>query len=144
MARQTSKLVIPGVKSDTPGQRDDGKTFLLTEMWAYEGQDWAMRLIQAAARGGLELPDNAAELGMAGLAAAGLKAVLSSPHATVKPLLDEMLRQAVYTHKPSDPKWPTQAIEPGPNCPVEEIKTFVLLHKALLELHLGFFAAAKS
>lgn len=140
--RRTEKLVIPGVRSETPGERDNGKTFVLTEMDAYSGQDWALRALLALAASGVQLPDGALSTGMAGLAGFGVTALLQAPHGALKPLLEEMLGQARYAHNPNDPKMPTQAISPGPNCPVEEIKTFLTLHMALVKLHTGFSPAA--
>ncbi len=43
MARRKETLTIPGVRSEHAGERDNGKTFVLTEMDAYSGQDWARR-----------------------------------------------------------------------------------------------------
>jgi hypothetical protein len=136
--RRTEKLTIPGVRSEAPGERDNGKTFVLTEMDAYTGQDWALRALLALAASGVQLPEGALSTGMAGLAGFGVMALLQAPYGALKPLLDEMLAQAKYQH---DPKHPAQAIVPGPNCPVEEIKTFLTLHKALLFLHTGFSPA---
>jgi hypothetical protein len=135
-------LTIPGIRSEAPGERDNGKTFILTEMDAYAGQDWALRALLALAASGVQLPDGALQTGMAGLASFGITALLQAPYAALRPLLDEMLAQAKYEHKDSKGKaTPPQAIVPGPNCCVEEIKTFLTLHKALLFLHTGFSPA---
>jgi len=131
-------LTIPGVRAETPGDRDNGKTFVLTEMDAYSGQDWALRALLALAASGVQLPEGALQTGMAGLAQFGVTALLQAPYAALRPLLDEMLAQAKYEHKPGQP---LQPITPGPNCCVEEIKTFLTLHKALLFLHVGFLPA---
>lgn len=133
--RRSEKLTIPGVRSETPGDRDNGKTFVLTEMDAYAGQDWALRALLALAASGVQIPDGALQTGMAGLAGFGVAALFQAPHAALRPLLDEMLQQAAYQH---DPKHPPQPIRPGPNCVVEEIKTFLTLHMALVKLHTGF------
>lgn len=140
--RRTEKLTIPGVRSEAIGERDNGKTFVLTEMDAYAGQDWALRALLALAASGVTLPDGAMSTGWAGLAGFGVTALLQAPYGALRPLLDEMLGQAQYAHKPNDPKMPTQAIAPGPNCPVEEIKTFLTLQVALVKLHTGFSAVA--
>jgi hypothetical protein len=139
--RRTTQLTIPGVRSEAPGERDNGKTFVLTEMDAYTGQDWALRALLALAASGATLPEGALTTGMAGLAGFGVTALLQAPYGALKPLLDEMLAQAKYAHEPNNPKMPLQAINPGPNCPIEEIKTFLTLHKALLFLHTGFSPA---
>ena len=143
MARRKDKLVIPGVRSETPGERDNGKTFVLTEMDAYQAQDWALRALLALAASGAQLPEGALQSGMAGMAEFGVTALLRAPYGAIKPLLDEMLAQAKYVHKNSAGKeQPPVPITPGINCPVEEIKTFLLLQKALLALHTGFSPAA--
>lgn len=136
--RRTERLIIPGVRSDVPGNRDNGKTFVLTEMSAYAGQDWSLRALLALAASGVQLPEGALTTGWAGLAGFGVTALLQAPYAALRPLLDEMLGQAQYEH---NPKHPLQAISPGPNCPVEEIKTFLTLHVALIKLHVSFFEA---
>lgn len=136
--RRTEKLTIPGVRSEEPGERDNGKTFILTEMNAYQGQDWALRALLALAASGAQLPDGALTTGWAGLAGFGVTALLRAPYGALKPLLDEMLEQAKYAHKPEIPSHPLTAIAPGPNCPVEEIKTFLTLQTALFKLHTGF------
>ncbi len=137
--RRTEKLTIPGVRSETSGERDNGKTFVLSEMDAYSGQDWALRALLALAASGAVLPEGALETGWAGLASFGVTALLQAPYGAIKPLLDEMLAQAAYQH---DPKHPAQPIRPGPNCVVEEIKTFLTLQLALFKLHTGFSPAA--
>jgi hypothetical protein len=143
MARRTERLTIPGVRSEAPGERDNGKIFILTEMDAYSGQDWALRALLALAASGAQLPEGALNAGMAGLAGFGLTALLQAPYGALKPLLDEMLGQARYEHHDTKGKASgmPQPIVAGPNCCVEEIKTFLTLHKALLFLHTGFSPA---
>ena len=139
--RRIERLTIPGTRSDAPGERDNGKTFVLTELDAYSGQEWATRALLALASSGLELPDGATGAGMAGLAAAGIRALLRLPPEAAKGLKDELLRCAQYEHKPGAP---LQSIVTGPGCQIEEIKTFGQLYLALIELHLGFSLAALS
>lgn len=142
--RRTEKLTIPGVRSEAVGERDNGKTFVLTEMDAYAGQDWALRALLALAASGAKMPDGALSTGWAGLAGFGVTALLQAPYGAIRPLLDEMLGQARYSHKPNDPKHPLMLITPGPNCPVEEIKTFLTIQVALVKLHTGFSPAAEA
>jgi hypothetical protein len=144
MARRKETLTIPGVRSETPGDRDNGKIFILTEMDAYNGQDWALRALLALAASGATLPDGALGAGMAGLAGFGITALLQAPYMALKPLLDEMLAQARYQHYDTKGKasGEPQFIVPGPNCCVEEIKTFLTLQTALVKLHTGFSPAA--
>lgn len=129
MGRRTENLVI-----EDEG-RDKGKTFVLKEMDAYAGQRWATRVMFALAKSGIGLPDDATKGGMAGLAGYGLQALMGADYESVEPLLNEMLQQAKYQHAPGHP---SQSIQPGPNCCVEEIKTFLTLQMALFKLHTGF------
>lgn len=138
--RRTEMLTIPGVRSDTFGERDNGKTFKLTEMDAYRGQDWALRALLALAQSGATLPDGALTQGWAGLAGFGLTALLRAPYGLLRPLLDEMLQQAHYIHAPGQPPQAVTADAAG-NCPVQEIKTYLALQLALFKLHTGFSVA---
>jgi hypothetical protein len=143
MSRRKETLVIPGARSDEPGERDNGKTFILTEMDAYSGQNWALRALLALVRGGIQLPEDALNTGWAGLAKYGLTAFLACSYGELEPLLEEMLGQAQYAHVDTKgkPVPPTHIIR-GVNCQIEEIKTFLTLHKALFALHAGFSTAA--
>ncbi len=140
--RRTEKLTIPGVRSENPGDRDNGKTFVLQEMDAYAGQDWALRALLALAASGVEMPQGAMSGGWSALAGFGIMALLRAPYGALKPLLDEMLGQVKYEHIDTKGKpTPPQPLIFGANCQVEEIKTFLVLHKALFQLHAGFSTA---
>jgi hypothetical protein len=142
MARRTETLTIPGIRSEAAGERDNGKVFILTEMDAYSGQDWALRALLALAASGVQLPAGATTTGWAGLASFGVTALLQAPYGAIKPLLDEMLAQAKYQHHSTTGKpMPPQPIIHGANCQIEEIKTFLTLHTALFKLHTGFSPA---
>lgn len=141
MTRRVERFTIPGVRSEAFGERDNGKTFVMHEMDAYAGQDWALRALLALAASGADLPEGSLQTGMAGLAGFGLTALLQAPYGALKPLLDEMLAQAQYAHKPNEPKHPLTPISPGPNCAVEEIKTFLTLQLRLFKFHTGFSPA---
>jgi hypothetical protein len=136
-----TRVTIPGVKSDNVGERDNGKTFVIKEMTAYAGQDWALRLLLALAASGVQLPEGALTTGMAGLAQFGLTALLQAPYAAIKPLLDELLDHVGYEHKEGQP---LQRVKPDSagNCPVREIKTYLTLYKAAFSHQMGFSAGA--
>jgi hypothetical protein len=123
------------LKLDESCGRDKGKSFVITEMDAYSAQDWATRLLFALARNGVQLPEGGLESGMAGLAGIGITALLKSSYAEVRPLAQELLTCVKYKHGPTIPE---QAIEPGPNCVIEEIWTFYKLYAKAFELHVGF------
>lgn len=142
MARNTKHFTIQ--EEAKPNYRDNGKTFLLTEMPADQGARWADRFIFAIMNAGIDLPDGIVGGGMAGLAAIGLESILKAlskvPFEVAEPLLDEIMTCVQWRGAAALP-W--QAILSGINCQIEEVQTFYSLRIAWLELHLGFsFAAA--
>ena len=141
--RRTERLTIPGVRSETLGERDNGKVFILTEMSAYAGQDWALRALLALSRSGAQLPVGALGAGWGALASFAFGALLGASHVDLKPLLDELLATVKYEHKP---KLPLADVIPDSagNGPVEEIVTFLTLYKAAWTLHTGFTLPASS
>jgi hypothetical protein len=120
--------------------RDKGKSFLLTEMGATQAEKWAARAFLALAKSGVDLPDGAAQQGLAGVAAAGLSALSGLDWALAEPLLDEMFR--CIQIQPDPVKNPNFFRALGEN-DTEEVTTRIKLRKELLELHLGFSLAAK-
>jgi len=139
-----------------PG-RDQGKTFLLTELDAFAGEWWAIRALTVLGNAGVNLPGNALESGMAGIAAveastgavtallvAGLRMLPGVDPNALKPLLDEML--ACVRYKPNGPQnIPPQPLMFNEFSQVEEIATILKLRAELIELHTGFsLAGAKS
>ncbi|RYY79929.1 MAG: hypothetical protein EOO69_04490 [Moraxellaceae bacterium] len=131
MSRKTSTITI-----DTDN-RDKGKTFLLTEMPAYQAESWATRAILALTNAGLDIPEEAISAGMAGMASIGFSALTKLDYQVVKPLLDEMLECAQIV-MPSI----TRVIIHGDGADIEEVSTYIKLRKAIFELHLGFSMAA--
>lgn len=123
----------------TAENRDKGKTYLLTEMSAAKAEKWAARAFLALASSGVELPDGAAEAGLAGVAASGLAALAGLPWAQAEPLLDEMMQCVTIQPDPlKNPAFFRALVEDD----IEEVSTRLLLRKELLELHLGFSLAA--
>ena len=84
MARKTADITIA-----TAG-RDVGKCFRLVEMPASKAEKWAAKAFLALARSGVEIPDNIAQAGLAGVASIGIKAFGGLAFADAEPLLDEM------------------------------------------------------
>jgi hypothetical protein len=99
---------------ETPG-RDQGKTFVLTEMPASKAEAWGARLMLALSRAGVEVPPGFFEMGMAGVA---------------KPLLDEMM--ACVRIKVN--AGVRDLIEED----IEEVKTRLRLRDEVINLHLNF------
>ncbi len=118
--------------------RDKGKVFVLTELSAYEAEDWAGRALFALMNAGVEIPENIAQAGLAGVAALGMTALTKLPYDSAKPLLDSVMGCV--------------KIQPSPNVvrahiadDIEEVATLLTLRKHVLGLHMDFsMAAAKS
>lgn len=115
--------------------RDKGKVFILTELSAYDAEEWAGRALFSLMNAGVEIPDNIAEAGLAGVAAMGMKAIAKLPFESAKPLLEKMMDCV--------------QIQPSPNVArelmsgdIEEVATLFTLRKKVLGLHLDFFTAA--
>ncbi len=115
--------------------RDKGKVFVLTELSAYEAEEWAGRALFSLMNAGVEIPDKIAEAGLAGVAAMGMKAIAKLPFESAKPLLDKMMDCVQIQPSPNV----TRELMSGD---VEEVATLFTLRKKVLGLHLDFFMAA--
>ncbi|MGS1010127.1 hypothetical protein [Achromobacter anxifer] len=115
--------------------RDKGKVFVLTELSAYEAEEWAGRALFSLMNAGVEIPDKIAEAGLAGVAAMGMKAIAKLPFESAKPLLDKMMDCVQIQPSPNV----TRELMSGD---VEEVATLFTLRKKVLGLHLDFFTAA--
>lgn len=127
MTRRTEVVHI------TADNRDKGRTYIITEMDAFEGEDLGVKILLALTACGVEIPDTST--GMAGLAAVGIAAMAKLPYSTVKPILDDMLTHVVYQHAP---KHPPMKLD---NVNVSETSTLLEIRKAFIRLHLGFLKA---
>lgn len=126
MARKTATINI-----DAAG-RDNGKVFIITEMSAMAAEEWAGRALFAMMNSGVDIPENIANAGLAGVAALGIASLTKVSFDAAKPLLDEMLDCV--------------KIQPSPNVvrdligdDIEEVATLLTLRKEVLNLHLSFF-----
>lgn len=116
-----------------PG-RDKGKVFILTEMSAWRSEEWAARAIFAMMNAGVEIPENIAKAGLAGIAALGIQSLTKVSFDAAKPLLDEMMSCV--------------QVQPSPNVTralieddIEEVATLLQLRKEVLGLHVNFSTA---
>lgn len=138
--RKTERYQVPGTRTDKTGERDNGKSFVVTELPADQAERWALRVLLAMGKGGAELPPGVTaeslkdEAGVAVLAAVGFKALLSIPWADAEPLLSEMLACVQYV----TPAGTTTPLLSGDQCQIEEAKTFTWLRLKVFELHTGF------
>lgn len=141
MARRKAVYTVPGKRSDAPGARDNGKTFIVIEMAADEGELWADQLLFLIAKSGREIPDGTAGAGMAGLAAAGVDILdVLVLRALQDPSLESMWECIKYQH---DPNHPLQPIFKGEQSQIEEISTRHALRMEVVRLHLNFSGGAE-
>lgn len=131
MGRRTREVKIPGVRSEQPGARDNGKTFYLTEMPASQGERWGIRALALLIRSGVELPDEVAEGGLQAVAALGWRMFGALAFDDIEPLLEEMFA-CVQIKEPAIIRDLTES-------DIEEIMTRVRLRSEVWKLHTDFF-----
>ena len=132
MARKTTMYRV------TEEGRDKGKTFLITEESADLGEKWAAKAILGLMASGTQLPDNYRELGMAGLAEIGFKALAGMRWELLEPLLDTMFGDIQFV---GDPQKAYATTRPLILDDIEEISTRLKLRYEWWKLHMGFFQA---
>jgi hypothetical protein len=120
--------------TETADNRDKGKVFKIEEMSADQAEAWALKAFFAIMNAGIELPDEVADLGFAGIATAGLKALGKVDYETARPLLDEMMTCVQIIPDPAKPNV-ARALFPGD---IEEVATKLKLRKAVFDLHVAF------
>lgn len=130
MARKTQTVTI-----EREG-RDKGKTFKLTELSAYESEEWAARALFALMNAGVDIPADIANAGLAGVVSLGISALTKLSFEQAKPLMDKMM--ACVEYQPS-PKVTRPLIEDD----IEEVATLVQLRESVLKLHTDFFTRAE-
>lgn len=146
MARRTATIVIEGTRSQESGQRDCGKTFIVTELSAREGELWSSRLLKLVVESGVALPEGIDEqsgsAGVAQLTAAQIIGIAPLLVLLQDPELDAATWKSItYLHAPGHPP---QAIADGDQCQIEEISTITRLRVEMLKMHTGFFSAGKA
>ena len=133
MARKTKLITIPR----SEGNRDSGKTFLITEMSAAQSEKWALRALGAIANSGLDIPPDVMRLGMGALVAVGFKGLLTMQFDEAEPLLDEMMDCIVIVPDPKNPA----VVRPVDDEDIEDVTTRLALRSEVFELHTGFSPA---
>lgn len=138
MARKETYFTVP--KGVEGFDRDDGKVFFIREMPALQAEKWAMRAFLALAKAGVDIPENIATAGFAGVAMVGLASLGGVDFAEAEPLLDELLTCVQYVPDPSKPViMRADFVQAGD---IEEVPTFLLLRREVFELHSNFSALA--
>ena len=118
--------------------RDAGKVFRITEMPANQAERWAVKAFLAAAKGGITLPEKAADSGFAGIAQMGFSMLANMPPDLAFELLDEMMACVQYQPNPAKPEVVRGLIADD----IEEVMTRLQLRKAVFDLHVDFSQAA--
>lgn len=133
MARKVKEVTI------TTEGRDQGKVFVITEMPASRAEKWAMRALLIVGRRNPEIEHHAG-MGMQGVAALGLKAVLGGiDWDEAEPLVDEMME--CVSIKESAPGKPSFVRHDLMEEDIEEVATRLLLRTEVFQLHTGFLLA---
>jgi hypothetical protein len=132
MARKELTLTI-----DMPG-RDVNKSFFIREMSATKAERWATRALLALLKSGIEIPEDIAQAGLAGVAAMGLRAFGGIDFSDAEPLLAEMMTCVQIIPDASRPMVKRALVEDD----IEEVTTLLRLREEVLSLHLNFSIAA--
>lgn len=127
MARRTRIFPVNDKES-----RDNGKSYLITEMAAEDAEWWAFQVLQALLGSDAEIDFN---VPLAQMAKQGLAALGKMPPDKARPLLEQMM-SCVSMKLPG-----TGEARPLLAGDIEEVKTRVLLRKEVLGLHVDFFTA---
>ena len=117
--------------------RDQGKTFVLTELPASRAEAWAMRAILALMAGGIEVPEGFERMGMSAMAEIGIKALSGLKWEVAEPLLEEMWACVQIMPDSSKPHVVRNLIEQD----IEEIATRIKLRAEVWKLHVDFLKA---
>ncbi len=107
-------------------------------MPASQAEKWAAKAFLALAKSGVEIPEDIASAGLAGVASMGLKALAGMTFADAEPLMDEMFACVQIIPDPARPEVVRALIEDD----IEEIATRLRLRKDIFALHTDFFTTA--
>lgn len=118
--------------------RDKDKVFHIQEMSAAQAEDWAVRLFLALARSGVEIPENIAGAGLAGVAFLSLSMLGGVRYEDAAPLLSEMFGCIQVIPDPNRVEVRRRLIDDD----IEEVKTRLELRAHVIELHTGFSVTA--
>jgi len=131
MARKTKDVTIALAEAN----RDNGKTFRITEMPAVQAEKWAARALLAMSRSGVEIPEEALSAGAATLLAAGLRSFTSMAFDDAEQLLDEMFACIEFVSSSGVVR---ALIEDD----IDEVSTRLFLRGEVIEIHTGFSMTA--
>jgi hypothetical protein len=110
--------------------RGDAKTYFITEMSAEAAEKWAIKAFLGLAKSGVDIPDDIAERGLAGVASIGFKALGGMDFEYLEPLLDEMFACVQFKT--------TAGIRGLVASDIEDVANRLRLRAEVFELHTGF------
>lgn len=120
--------------------RDAGKEFKITEMDAFDAEDWAMRalcgVIKSVGPGKLPDIDGLFEQGMAGLAVVAAQHLAMIDISLARELKDELTRCVQYRGKSPQGAEMLRSLTNGD---IEEVRTLYEMRIATIRLHIDFF-----
>ena len=131
MSRKTAIITIP----TADGNRDSGKLFLLTEMYAMPAEKWAQRAFFALTNSGFDVPPDLAQSGMAGVALIGLQSLSKVRYEDAEPLLEEMMSCVKIIRNPNNLDLASPL---SFETDIEEVSTLMLLRMEVFKLHVNF------
>lgn len=112
--------------------RDEGKTFVITEMPIIKADNWAMRALFAIANGGIDIEGINPNMGMLGMAQVAIKALSGIKPDVGIPLLDELLECVQVL--PSSGNARALIIDSD----IKDLSTMFTLRKEVLSIHIDF------
>jgi hypothetical protein len=118
--------------------RDFGKVFRIEEMPATQAERWATRAFLGMAKSGMEVPDNIMDMGIAGIAAVGIKALSGINIDEADILMGEMMACITIIPDPQKPQVYRHLVEDD----TEEVSTLLKLKQEVLKLHIDHFMTA--
>lgn len=136
MARKVQDYTVSSEESDN---RDNGKTYVLTEMAAVAAERWALRALIALTKNGVDVPAEVTKTGFAGLVPYLTNLIGSIQWDDAEPLLAEMLT-CIQIRCTLDSKGTTMVRKLTVD-DIEEVSTLLLLRREVLKLHVGFLNA---
>lgn len=130
MARKIKDIIIA---TGDPENRDEGKTYRLTEMAALQAEKLGWKVAAAIGKSGVDIPDEVRHRGIDAIFTVGMKSFVGVDFVDAEPIMDEIMECATFLPVGNDT--PRQ-IFPGD---IEEITTILKIRQELVELHTGFF-----
>jgi hypothetical protein len=118
--------------------RDFGKVFRIEEMPATQAERWATRAFLGMAKSGMEVPDNIMDMGVAGIAAVGIKALSGINIDEADILMGEMMACITIIPDQNKPQVYRHLVEDD----TEEVSTLLKLKQEVLKLHIDHFMTA--